>query len=234
MAVWLGHPKCRTPVTASYYPNMPSRLLCFCLTTWPCLFASQGPSAAAGTPHHQASVQQPSSVLVSIPHQVVLQPGCSVQQALQQMAAAGLTMPVLVKPLSSAATDSHRPHADTPTETAAAAAAGEVAAAAAAGPGHDSHTLGLIWTEEGLKALLHDGQNQQADAVIMAAQQQQTHQPRQQEEGLQVDVQTLPNACLPQQSSTSLQIALPAVLQQYVPHQALYKVSAQHFQCHFQ
>jgi hypothetical protein len=117
-----------------------------------------------------------TSVAVSIPQQVLLQPGCDLDQACHMIAAAGLQYPVLVKPLVSAATDS-----GAGSSSAEAAAAGPVGRGAAP---NDGHTLGVIFNQEGLAALLTGQQQQQ------------------------------PGGC----------VYLPAVLQQYVPHQALYKV----------
>lgn len=134
-----------------------------------CLQTMQGATAAG-------ALSATTSVAVSIPQQVLLQPGCDLDQACQMMAAAGLQYPVLVKPLVSAATDSAAGSA--PAGKAAAGPSGREAAP------NDGHTLGVIFKQEGLAALLTGQQQQQ------------------------------PGGC----------VCLPAVLQQYVPHQALYKV----------
>jgi hypothetical protein len=103
-------------------------------------------------------------------------------QARQQLSAAGLQFPLLVKPLVSAATDSARP-AD-----AGDSSEGQPSQAAAlASVANDGHTLGALFSDQGLQSLI-DSQHQE------------------------------------QQELTP--ISLPAMLQQYVPHKALYKVSS--------
>lgn len=139
-----------------------------------CLFLRCSQAIASTT-----AVEAPAattSVAVSIPQQVVLQPGCDMDQARHLMAAAGLQYPVLVKPLVSAATDSAA--GSSSAEPAAAGPAGREAAPI------DGHTLGVIFSQEDLAALLTGQQQQQPGCYV----------------------------------------CLPAVLQQYVPHQALYKV----------
>lgn len=156
-----------------------------------------------------ATTHTVSRVEVSIPHQVVLQPGCSYQEALDQLATSGLQYPVLAKPLVSISTDSARP---TPAAAAAVAPDGTgrsvetSGVATAAGPAvaapttvNDGHTLGVIFTDEGVQALLSGGTALQPTHAGVELQQQQQQQ--------QV-------------------ISLPAVLQQYVSHEVLYKVGA--------
>ena len=230
--------------------------------------------AAAGIPEEGSSQLQPAAaapaahpksvVTISIPQQTVLQPGCSYQQALQQMAQVGLQLPVLVKPQVSIATDSCRPAAGDSGGSTAAAAANEIsaaagsasrrttaasAAAAAAGAvaagSNDGHTLGMIWSEGGLRDLLGEGPcqqqqqqeeeqqeqgNQQVPPVQHQKQQQEVVKHTQQltateqQQCQQMDAAGSQQQQQQQQQDPSPVIPLPAVLQQYVPHEALYKV----------
>jgi hypothetical protein len=88
-----------------------------------------------------------------VPAQVTLLPGSSPQQACEQLAAAGIGLPALVKPLSSMPSD-------TAVVTPAAAAAagdemfGTTAATAAAAAARDGHALGVVLEERGVVQLL--------------------------------------------------------------------------------
>jgi hypothetical protein len=112
--------------------------------------------ASTAQPCRQEQQQQQhqlQSCTISVPAQITLLPGTSSQQALAQLAAAGIGLPALVKPLSSMPADS--------TPGAAAAAAGSegvcipassIAAAAAAVA--DGHALGVVMEERGVQQLL--------------------------------------------------------------------------------
>jgi hypothetical protein len=185
--------------------------------------------------HPAAHNTAATTVWISTPKQVLLQPGCSCKQALQQLSAAGLQLPVLVKPLVSVSTDSVRPSAGSAagSDTAAAAAqaahapaAGPTAAAAALSAGmqtpqgsagsavNDGHTLGVLFTEAALEAWLREQQG------CSAQQQQDQHQEQQQDQHQEQHQEQQ------QEQRQASALPLPAVLQQYVPHTALYKVGA--------
>lgn len=144
-----------------------------------------------------------------------------------------MQLPVLVKPLVSATTDSFRPVPPAAVggvgngggscgsaaagggvkdgvESPAASNSSSCAAGSCGSASNDGHTLGAIWTEAGLQALLSAGATSTHQRPVLQSQTQQQQQQQEQQQ--------------PPQKQEQPQLQLPVVLQQYVPHEALYKV----------
>jgi hypothetical protein len=114
---------------------------------WPVVYAQP---ASTAQPCSQQQ-QQLQSCTISVPAQVTLQPGITAQQVLAQLAAAGISLPALVKPLSSMPADSAPG-----TAAAAVAAAGseDVGIPASGSDVADGHALGVVLEERGMQQLL--------------------------------------------------------------------------------
>uniref|UniRef100_A0A383VVB8 inositol-1,3,4-trisphosphate 5/6-kinase n=1 Tax=Tetradesmus obliquus TaxID=3088 RepID=A0A383VVB8_TETOB len=144
----------------------------------PLLLCQSASSANACSQQQQQQQQQQQleSCIISVPAQVTLLPGSTARQAAAQLAAAGIGLPALLKPLSSmpsdaaavgsaaaaAAAAASRCSADSqvPNATAAAAAAAKAAVA-------DGHALGVLLEGSGLQQLLDGAVPELAPPVVV-------------------------------------------------------------------